>query len=294
MIFFVKLFSCAPQVATYSFTSVRVEEMDGSKVTVGNSKVFFSAFRQTSWQSYVRDGVGEVRAEAPGRHTTYTRVEVATVSYKPPENTHEVRSRLPNAQPDVLPTSCEFVAFGDSLTEGMGASREDAYPAQLSSYFGKKVCNLGISGNTTEVAKQRVASVIALKPKVVFVSLGINDALQGVDPALTAKNLNWIIRELRKTNSLVVLLGFEGVAKVLPPSVEPMLRAFRNLEQQEGVQQLPDVFVGILDNKANLSSDGIHPNAKGYKRLCENIMEQAFSVLGVAPGLVRGDVASDR
>jgi len=294
MIFFVRLFSCVPQVATYSFKSIRVEGLDGSDVTVGDAKVFFSTFRQTSWQSYVRAGVGEVRAESPGRRTTYTRVDVSKVTYKPPEKSQEVQSALLLAQLDVLPTACEFVAFGDSLTEGMGASREDSYPAQLSVYFGKKVCNLGISGNTTEDAKLRVASVVALRPKIVFVSLGVNDAFQGIDPAVTAKNLNWIILEFRKANSLVLVLGLEGVAKNLPPTVEPMLRVFRNLEKQEGVLQLPDAFVGVLDNKANLSSDGLHPNARGYKKLCENIMEQAFSVLRVVPSIGRGNSVNDR
>jgi acyl-CoA thioesterase-1 len=286
MIFFVKLFSCTRQVATYSFVPLRIEEFEGNKVTVGNAKVFFSAFRQTAWQSYVQDGVGEVHSEAPGRRTTYTRVDVSTVNYKSPVFAPENKTALPVVQLDDLPTSCELVAFGDSLTEGMGASREDAYPAQLSNHFGKTVCNLGISGNTTEVAKQRVASVIALKPTVVIISLGFNDAFQGMDPAVTANNLTSILLEFRRANILVVLLGLEGVARVLPPTVEPLLRAFRNLERQEGVLQLPDAFVGVLDHKANLSSDGIHPNANGYKRLCENIMEQAFSMLRVIPSLI--------
>jgi lysophospholipase L1-like esterase len=46
---------------------------------------------------------------------------------------------------------------------------------------------------------------------------------------------------------------------------------------------LPDAFVGVLDVKANISSDGIHPNALGYRRLAQNVLEQGFSMLNVVP-----------
>ena len=62
-----------------------------------------------------------------------------------------------------------------------------------------------------------------------------------------------------------------------------MLAACKEIESREGVVVLPDVFVGVLDDKANMSSDGIHPNANGYRQLARNILEQGFAMLKAIP-----------
>ena len=283
MVFYVQLFSCEPKVATYTFKSLRIETLDGQTVTVGDARVYFSPFRQTAWQSYIREGHGEVFAEAPGRKTTYHRVQVPLVRYTPPALASGRRVDLATAPVDVLPDTCEFIAFGDSLTEGLGARREDAYPAQLAAFFGKPICNLGISGSTTRLALSRLPEVLALRPRVVFITLGANDALQGVDPIETARNLLAIVDRFRQAQVLVALLSLEGVASSLPPAVRAMLAACKEIESREGVVVLPDVFVGVLDDKANMSSDGIHPNANGYRQLARNILEQGFAMLKAIP-----------
>ena len=69
----------------------------------------------------------------------------------------------------------------------------------------------------------------------------------------------------------------------MPPAVRAMLAACKEIESREGVVVLPDVFVGVLDDKANMSSDGIHPNANGYRQLARNILEQGFAMLKAIP-----------
>lgn len=43
----------------------------------------------------------------------------------------------------------DWVAFGDSLTEGYGGSEGGDYPPQLAKRLRLKVRNLGVAGNTT-------------------------------------------------------------------------------------------------------------------------------------------------
>src|SRR5688500_7143609 len=71
-----------------------------------------------------------------------------------------------------------WVAFGDSLTEGYGATGESAdYPSQLSRRLGVEIQNHGVSGETSADALQRLPQIEALNPRVVLLCFGGNDVL---------------------------------------------------------------------------------------------------------------------
>lgn len=80
-----------------------------------------------------------------------------------------------------------------------------------------------------------------------------------------------------------MVLGFDGVSFVLPQHIRNMLGAYEVAQHREDVIFLPNAFVGILDNKLHISSDGIHPNALGYEMLANKIMDQLFGLLRVLP-----------
>src|SRR5689334_20743652 len=65
-----------------------------------------------------------------------------------------------------------WVAFGDSLTEGIGASPGNDYPSRLSQLLGVEIVNLGRSGETTESSLTRLEDVLRLRPRVVLLCLG--------------------------------------------------------------------------------------------------------------------------
>ncbi|HZJ70995.1 MAG TPA: GDSL-type esterase/lipase family protein, partial [Planctomycetota bacterium] len=78
------------------------------------------------------------------------------------------------------------LAFGDSLTAGLGVSPAEAYPALLEARLRKegyayRVVNAGVSGDTTAGGLRRVDWALRLKPAIVIVELGANDALRGQD-----------------------------------------------------------------------------------------------------------------
>ncbi len=284
MTFYVKLYSCKPKLATYTFTSVRQDLHDGREVTIGRAKVYFDAFRQTEWESYIQKGYGEVYAKSPSRETTYKVVAVNQVPYI--ANGQKLETGDSNNKrylaKENVPQKCDIVAFGDSLVEGMGASQEESFPSQLSKIINYSVCNLGISGNTTEIAKMRTEEVVDLHPKVVIIGLGANDAFQGVSSKVTLRNLERIIRSFREKEIFVILLGFKGSIATAPAYLNSMINVQKEVtDGKEGVLLLPDAFKGVLGVNEFTSSDGLHPNALGYKRIAANIADQAFGDLRV-------------
>ena len=57
--------------------------------------------------------------------------------------------------------------------------------------------NAGISGDTTSGALRRLNWVLKSKPDAVFVALGANDGLRGLEISLMKKNLSSIIHQLK-------------------------------------------------------------------------------------------------
>ena len=71
----------------------------------------------------------------------------------------------------------KIVAFGDSLTAGLGVAPEDSYPAELQRRldalgFRFRVINAGVSGETTAGGLRRVPWILRSRPQFVILELG--------------------------------------------------------------------------------------------------------------------------
>jgi acyl-CoA thioesterase-1 len=178
----------------------------------------------------------------------------------------------------------KIVALGDSLTEGYGIEKQDAYPALLEKALKKKghnvkVYNAGISGSTTASAPKRLKWFLKLKPQIIFLALGANDGLRGVPIESTRKNLKTTIEMAKKENIKVLLAGMMLPTNYGEKYRKSFQKLFPSLAKETGVQLMPFLLKDVATKKELNLADGIHPNEEGHKVMLKNILPEIEKLL---------------
>lgn len=193
---------------------------------------------------------------------------------------HEVSSSHEAPRSD-LP---RIVAFGNSLTAGLGVTTEEAYPAQLQRRLEEvgyqvRVINAGVSGETSAGGVRRVDWVLRSKPNVVILELGGNDGLRGINPEQTQANLDQIIRRFREADIPVILAGMR-----LPPNygeafTSRFAAVYHDLAREHRLVLIPFFLEGVATHDDLTQADGIHPTAEGYRVIVDNLLPVLEPVL---------------
>ena len=177
------------------------------------------------------------------------------------------------------PVSAErpsIVAFGNSLTAGLGVRSDQSYPAHLqraldSAGYAYRVVNAGVSGETTAGGARRVSWILKNKPTIVILELGGNDGLRGLSLQETRSNLERIIQQLKQASVTVVLAGMK-----LPPNygqdyTEGFETLYQALAKQYRLTLIPFFLDGVAVSSSLNQADGIHPTGEGYRIIVEKI-----------------------
>ena len=188
----------------------------------------------------------------------------------------DVTARPGRATASVAAERPRIVAFGNSLTAGLGVAQEESYPAQLQrkleeAGYSYRVVNAGVSGETTAGGLRRVAWVLNSKPSIVILELGGNDGLRGLSLPETKANLERIIQQLQQASVTVLLAGMK-----LPPNYGKDYTAgfeelYRSLAKQYHLTLIPFFLDGVAGSSSLNQADGIHPTGEGYRLIVENL-----------------------
>ena len=203
------------------------------------------------------------------------------------------------SKPDVLPPSTEagpppvYVAVGASETTGAGSDQplRDGWPRVLHRTGlpeGSVFVNMGIPGATVAQAlSEEMGPALAARPNLVTVWLNVNDLTRGVDPADYERQLDVLVKTLRRGGSVRVL-----VANTPPLDDLPAFRAgrlFPDGQDAETVRALVDAYNAAIARVAGregallvdlhalgaaaqaagtdadlVSRDGFHPSTAGH------------------------------
>ena len=188
------------------------------------------------------------------------------------------------AGPAAVDDRPRIVAFGDSLTAGLGVAANETYPAELQRRLDAlglryRVINAGVSGETTAGGLRRVPWILRSKPEIVILELGANDGLRGLRVEETKANLEHIIQQLQQSGTHVVLAGMK-----LPPNygndyLSAFERLYPDLATRYRLPLIPFFLEGVAASTTLNQSDGIHPTARGYRAIVETMLERLQPVL---------------
>lgn len=184
------------------------------------------------------------------------------------------------AQP--VPAGSTVLALGDSLTYGTGASAETSYPTVLAGLTGWNVVNAGVPGDTSAQALARLPALLAEhRPKLVIVSIGGNDFLRKLPESDTRANVHAACKLALESGAQVLLVAVPRatVAAALGQMTDHALYAevAKDLNiplQREGW--------GEVLAQAELRSDQVHANAKGYAQFARSVQGTAAAA-GLLP-----------
>jgi acyl-CoA thioesterase I len=183
----------------------------------------------------------------------------------------------------------KMVVLGDSLSAGLGLGASDAFPAKLQKALKTNgidvdMINAGVSGDTSSGGRDRLDWSVPEGTEAVIVELGANDALRGIDPAVTRAALSDILTRLKARKIAVLLCGM-----VAPPNYGSDYSArfnaiYPDLAKAFAVPLYPFFLQGVAADAKLNQADGMHPTAEGVDTIVRNILPAVQAFLGAISG----------
>jgi len=183
----------------------------------------------------------------------------------------------------------KMVVLGDSLSAGLGLSASAAFPVRLQKALGDKgikvdMINAGVSGDTSSGGRDRLDWSIPEGTEAVILELGANDALRGIDPAVTRTALSDILTQLKARKIAVLMCGM-----LAPPNYGREYAArfnaiYPELSKSFGVPLYPFFLEGVAAEAKLNQPDGLHPTAEGIDVIVKNMLPMVEAFLGTISG----------
>ncbi|MCF6321877.1 MAG: arylesterase [Rhizobiaceae bacterium] len=177
-----------------------------------------------------------------------------------------------------------IVVLGDSLSAGFGLAQNEAFPEQLSLVLKEKglninINNAGVSGDTNISGLARLDWSVGEGTHAVILQLGANDAMRGIPPQVTEKNLTTIVEKLQQRGIEVLLAGMKAPPNMGNVYVEEFDGLYPNLASKYNLVFYPFFLDGVAAEIELNQADRIHPTAKGIKLMVSRFLPSAITLI---------------
>jgi lysophospholipase L1-like esterase len=187
----------------------------------------------------------------------------------------------------------EVVFLGDSITYGWGEEgREDlGKPSWLAEFAPLKAANFGFSGDQTQHLLYRIENgELDGHPRVAVVLIGTNNLSEGQSPEATASGVAAVVDAIHEVSPTTRVL-LVGLLPRLPGADGPYSAGVKQVNaivrgwSREAEVEFLDAGAAFLKPDGqldwDLSLDGLHPSAKGYRALADVLRGPVRRLLGV-------------
>jgi acyl-CoA thioesterase-1 len=190
-----------------------------------------------------------------------------------------------SASPVLSQTPLKLAVLGDSLTAGYGLPASAAFPVRLEKALREQglmvdVLNAGVSGDTASGGRDRLDWSIPDGTEAVIVELGANDALRGLDPAVTKAALEEIIKKLQARKIAVMLAGMYAPRNYGAEYAAKFDPIYPELAKAYDVPLYPFFLDGVAAEAKLNQPDGLHPTAEGVDIIVARILPAVEQFLG--------------
>lgn len=178
----------------------------------------------------------------------------------------------------------KIVVLGDSLTAGFNLPAGAAFPARLERALRAKghaveIANAGVSGDTASGGLARLDWSIPDGTEAVIVELGANDMLRGLDPKVTQRALDEIVRRLSDRRIAVLLAGMRAIPNLGIDYVNGFETIYPEVAAKYDVLFYPFFLDGVAGEAKLNQRDGLHPTAAGIDVIVAGILPKAEELL---------------
>ncbi len=179
----------------------------------------------------------------------------------------------------------KIVVLGDSLSAGYGLAPGEGYPARLQAALDARghtvaIIDAGVSGDTSSGGVARFEWSVPADADAIIVELGGNDALRGIDPAITRQALGGIISQAKARNQMVLLAGMLAPPNMGDDYADRFNAVYPALADAHDVALYPFFLDGVAGEPELLQPDGIHPTAEGVAIMVEKTLPAVEALIG--------------
>jgi acyl-CoA thioesterase-1 len=179
----------------------------------------------------------------------------------------------------------KIVVLGDSLTAGFNLPASAAFPARLEKALRDKghavaIANAGVSGDTATGGLARLDWSIPDGTDAVIVELGANDMLRGLDPKVTQRALDEIVRRLIQRRVAVLLAGMRAIPNLGIDYVNGFETIYPEIAAKYGALLYPFFLDGVAGDAKLNQRDGLHPTAAGVDVIVGRMLPKVEELLG--------------